>query len=143
MFGTLLNFLTRLLPTLLPKLVTERPDLLVDHALAYAALAKREIESIRRQLLRRVLAGAVALAATLAFVILAGVALMLCATTAVQTQIQADSAWVLLAVPGVMLVLAIVATLVALAKGKPRTESLTAQVQLDVQAFRTAMESRS
>lgn len=143
MFGTLLNFLTKLLPSLLPKLVTERPDLLVDHALAYAALAKSEIESVKRQLVRRVVAGAVALAATLAFVILAGVALMLSVTTAAQTQNQVDLTWVLLAVPGVMLVFAVAAALVALAKGKPRTESLTAQLQLDVQAFRTVMESRS
>ena len=39
MFGTLLNLLIKFLPTRLPKLLTERPDLLVNHALAYAALA--------------------------------------------------------------------------------------------------------
>ena len=37
MFGTVLNLLIKFLPTRLPRLLTERPDLLVDHALAYAA----------------------------------------------------------------------------------------------------------
>ena len=138
MFGTLLNLLT----TRLPKLLTQRPDLLVDHVLAYSALASREIEAIKRQLLRRVVAGAIALACALAFVVLAGVALMLDAVGLAQSQLQgqADRAWVLLAVPGVMLVLALVATMVALAKGKVSTESLAAQVQLDLHAFRAVME---
>jgi len=139
MFGTLLNLLTRWIPSLLPKLVTERPDLIVDHALAYAALAKREIESVKQQLVRRVVAGAVALASALSFVMLAGVALMMCATT----PLRADATWVMFAVPGVMLVISLIATVVALSKGKPPSESLGAQVRIDLQAFRAAMEARS
>ena len=139
MFGTVLNLLTRFLPTLLPRLITERPDLLIDHALAYAALAKSEIEAAKREWIKRVVAGAVALASALAFIVLAGVALML----GVTSQPHADMNWVFFAVPGVMLVVTVIATVVALTKGEPRTASLGAQLQLDVQAFRAAMESRS
>ena len=39
MFGALLNLVKRWVPSLLPTLLTERPDLIVDHALAYVALA--------------------------------------------------------------------------------------------------------
>ena len=138
MFGTVLNLLSRFLPTLLPKLLTERPDLLVDHALAYASLAKSEIESAKRDWIRRVVAGAVALASTLATIVLAGVALML----SVSSQIHADNLWVLYAVPGAMIVVTLIAVAVALSKGAPRTATLGAQLQLDVQAFRAAMESR-
>ena len=55
---------------------------------------------------------------------------------------HADMIWVLFAVPGAMLVVTLIATFVALSKGEPRTATLGAQVQLDVQAFRAAMESR-
>ena len=135
MFGMLLNLLT----THLPKLLTERPDLLFDHALAYAALAKSEIDAMKRELLRRVLAGAIALASTLAFVVLSGVAVMLSVTT----QPQTNSMWVLFAVPGVMLVVTLIAATVALSKGRPPVESLGTQLQLDLQTFRAAMEPRT
>ena len=139
MFGTVLHWLTKFLPTLLPKVVTERPDLIVDHALAYAALARSEIDALKRQCIRRVVAGSVALASGLAFVVLAGVALMLCVTG----QPRADLVWVLFAVPGVMLVVSLIATMLALSKGEASEISLGAQIQLDVQAFRAAMESRA
>ena len=136
MIGTVLNLLTKSLP----KLLTQRPDLLVDHALAYAALAKAELEAVKRQMVKRAVAGAVALASGLAFVILSGVALMLCAVT----PIAANPGWVLLAVPGVMLVLTVVATIVALAKGESVSSgSLAAQLRMDAQAFRSVMEPRS
>ncbi len=136
MIGTVLNLLTKRLP----KLLTQRPDLLVDHALAYAALARGELEAVKRQLVKRAVAGAVALASGLAFVILSGVALMLWAVSPV----PANPIWVLLAVPGVMLVLTVVATLLALSKGAPRrASSLATQLRLDAQAFRSVMETRS
>lgn len=134
MFGTLLNLLT----TRLPKLLTQRPDLLVDHVLAYSALASREIELAKRQLLRRLVAGAIALASVLAFVMLAGVALMLDAVGLVQA--RGDRGWVLLAVPGVMLLLTLVATMMALSKDKATTNPLVDQLQRDLHAFRAVME---
>ena len=139
MFGTVLNLLIKFLPTRLPRLLTERPDLLVDHALAYAALAKSEIESAKREWIRRVVAGACALASALAFIVLAGVSLMLHVTA----QPHADVNWVLLAVPGAMLLVTLVAIFVAISKGVARTDTLGAQIQLDLQSFRAVMESRS
>lgn len=139
MVGVLLNLLTKWIPGLLPKLITERPDLLIDHALAYAALARREIESIKRHWVCRVVAGVLAIGFALAFVVLSGVAVMLY----VATEIQSDATWVLFAVPGVMLVLTLIATAIALSKGKPRTESLSAQVRIDLLAFRAASVARS
>ncbi len=135
MFGTLLNLLT----TSLPKLLTERPDLLFDHALAYAALAKSEIEWLKRQLLRRVVAAAIAFVSAIAFVVLSGVAAMLCATAPQPVA----APWVLFAVPGAMLVVTLIATVVTLSKSKPATESLGTQVRLDLQTFRAAMEPRT
>lgn len=141
MLAALLNAASRWIPGLLPRLVTERPDLLIDHALAYAELAKSELESVKRQVVRRVVAGAIALAAAMSFVMLTGVALMLGAST----QMRPDLSWLLFAVPGVMLAFTVIATMVAMTKGsgaKP-TQSLTDQVRLDVQAFRAVMDART
>lgn len=139
MLGTVLNTLLRFVPTLLPKLITERPDLLVDHALAYAALAKSEIELAKRRWIRRIVASAIALTSWLSFLLLSGVALMLYATT----QQQAATAWMLWAVPGVMLLVALVATFVALSSGgngvgshASLSEQVREQFRLDMQAFR-------
>lgn len=139
MVGTLLNMLTKWIPGLLPRLVIERPDLLVDHALAYAALAQREIEFVKQQWLRRAVAGAVAFASALSFIVLSGVAMMMCAVA----QLRVDATWVLLAVPGAMLVITLIAVMVAMSKGKPRTESLGDQVRIDVKAIRSAIAARS
>ena len=138
MVSALLNLLTKWIPGLLPKLITERPDLLIDHALAYAALAQREIELAKRHWVRRVVAGAIALVFALSFIVLSGVAIMMCAAT----EIRAGATWVFFAVPGVMLVMTLIATAIALSKRKPRTESLSAQVRIDLQAFRAASAAR-
>ena len=139
MVGTLLNLLMKWIPGLLPRLIIERPDLLIDHALAYAALAQREAESVKQHWVRKIVAGAVALASALSFVMLSGVAMMMYAVT----QFRVDATWVLIAVPGAMLVITIVASMVALSKGKPRTESLGDQVRIDLKAIRSGIGSRS
>lgn len=141
MLAAFINALTKWIPSLLPKLVTERPDLLIDHALAYAELAKSELQSMKRDAIRRIVAASVALLSGLSFFMLAGMALMLQATR----EIRIDMAWVLYAVPGFMLVLTIVAAVVASTKGgvgEP-VKSLTDQVRLDITAFRAAMDERS
>jgi uncharacterized membrane protein len=148
MLAALLNLLTKFLPGHLPRLAIERPDLLVDHGIAYVALAKQQLESIKRQLFRRVLAGTVASIATLAFLVLAGVALMLHAiTSALALPLPlplANATWTLLAVPGAMLVVALIATTIALTKTSERAgaQSLSAQWALDIQALRKATEAR-
>jgi thiosulfate reductase cytochrome b subunit len=138
MLGALLNILAKLLPSALPRLVTERPDLLIDHAQAYAALVKNEIDFIKRQWIRRIVAAAVAFSMALAFVILTGVALMLNATVA----INSETGWLLLAIPFALLVVTIISARVATAKLTPSTQSLSAQIQLDLQAIRAATEPR-
>ena len=139
MVGTLLNLLTKWIPGLLPRIVIERPDLLIDHALAYAALAQREIESVKQHWIRRVVAGAVALASALSFIVLSGVAMMMCAVA----QVRVDAIWVLLAVPGAMLVVTLVAAMIALSKGAPPAESLGDQIRIDLRAIRSAVAPRS
>ena len=144
MLGTLLRMLTNLLPGDMPhlsRLVIERPDLLVDHALAYAALTKREIELAKRAVIRRTVAGAIALASTLAFLVLAGVALMLCASTQPPSEVM----WVLWAVPGVMLGVMLISLVVAFAKTQEvaTAQSLSTQFSADLQALRAALEPRT
>lgn len=135
MISTVLKLLTWRLPALL----TQRPDLLVDHVLAYADLAKTEIDALKQRLLRQIIAGAIALAMSLAFVVVSGVALMLHAVGSANS----DSSWVLLAVPGFMLALAMLAALLALSKGGARTtSSLSAQLKQDARAFRTVLETQ-
>ena len=139
MFGKALQWVSGWLPTLLPRLITERPDLLLDHALAYAALAKSELDYAKAQWIRRVVASAVALASALAFIVLAGVAVMLC----VIAQPYANMTWVLYAVPGSMLAVTLIAMMIALSTGQRSTTSISEQIKLDVEAFRAAMKARS
>ena len=141
MLASILNLVAHWIPGSLPKLVTERPDLLIDHALAYADLAKANLEAVRRRVLRRLVAGAIALASALSFVVLAGVAIMLWATG----MVPQDSGWSLFAVPASALILALVAGFVAMSKGAgtSATPSVVDQVRMDIQAFRAVAEVRS
>lgn len=141
MLAAFVNALSKWVPSLLPRLLTERPDLLIDHALAYAELAKSELQAVKRDAIRRAVAGGVALFAGLSFFVLAGMALMLQATR----ELRGDASWILIAVPGVMLVVTVVAAIVASSKGggSQPVKSLTDQVRLDIKAFRAAMDERS
>jgi hypothetical protein len=113
------------------KLVTQRPDLIVDHLLAYSTLARNEFALSKKRLVRRALAAAIGLASAFSFVMLAGVALMLASIGTVSTP------WILWAVPGVMLVVSIVASIVALSDATPvPTESVGSQLQRDLKLFR-------
>lgn len=75
-----------------------RPDLLVDHMAAYAALVQEEASETGAELLNRSLAWAAVAVCALVFLTLTGVALML---GAVLNRFH----WALIAVPAVMLVL--------------------------------------
>jgi hypothetical protein len=59
------------------KLLTRQPELLLNYVFAYSTLARNEIALAKLRLVRRVIAGAIAFAAMLAFLILSGVALIL------------------------------------------------------------------
>jgi hypothetical protein len=113
------------------KLVTQRPDLLADHLLAYSTLARNEFALTKRRLVRKMLAAAIGLASAFSFVMLAGVALMLTATGSVNTP------WVLWAVPGLMLIVAIVASTIAATEAASAvTDSIGLQLQRDLKLFR-------
>ncbi|MRD46257.1 hypothetical protein GHT07_03130 [Caenimonas koreensis DSM 17982] len=108
-----------------------RPELVMDHVAAYTALAQEEASSVGLHVARRVLAWGVAVMALLVFLILCGVAVMLGA-------MHDDFSWALVVTPGVALVMAVVAVVVARQKlpSKGFTQ-LRAQLEADSQALRT------
>jgi len=82
--------------------LVHRPDLVVDHAAAYAALLQAEAQQAGGQWLARMLAWAGVAAGALLFVLFAGVALML-------GLMMERFHWVLLALPGLCLLLTLLA----------------------------------
>ncbi|HYW56896.1 MAG TPA: hypothetical protein VE934_08045 [Polaromonas sp.] len=112
--------------------IIRRPDLLVDHLAGYATLIGAEASESGAELLQRGLAWAVTVMCGAIFVMLTGTAVML---GFVLNQFH----WMLVAVPGVTLVLLIVAASKAM---KPLTtgrfDEVRAQVTRDAQALRTA-----
>lgn len=110
--------------------LVKRPDLVVDHITAYAALFHQEAVSAGTDLLTRAAAWVVAVLTAVIFLGLTGVALML---GLMQNQFH----WVLVVVPGIALLLVVIAMLRAL---KPwQTEQfpeLKAQIDSDARALR-------
>ena len=113
--------------------IVKRPDLVLDHLSAYAALLHQEAASAGAELLTRVVAWLMAVMLGVVFLGLAGTALML-------GMMQNQFHWVLVAVPGAALLLAAVA--VFLAK-KPfqseRFPELKAQIDSDARALRSVV----
>ncbi len=107
-----------------------RPELVMDHVAGYAALVQEEASTVGVQVARRAVAWAAAAVGALVFVILAGVACMIGATS--------EFHWALVVVPAVPLLVAVAAFLVA---RKPLPSSafneLKAQIDADAQALRT------
>ncbi|MEY2802578.1 MAG: hypothetical protein RL513_2163 [Pseudomonadota bacterium] len=111
--------------------LARRPDLVLDHLSAYAALVQDEAMRTGSGLLRRVIAGTIAVCAFLVFLVLAGLAAMLGA-------LQSQFHWMLLLVPGTALALAVVAYLQASQHLPPGAlTSLRAQVEADLETLRT------
>ena len=124
-------------------LVTHRPDLIIDHLAGYLKLAQDEVSSAKQQLIRRVIAGAVALVFSVAFIVLAGTALMLTSVAATQAQPAFATTAMLIAVPTVTLLAAIIAAIVAMRSGADEaTVSFADHVQLDIQAFRKVIQAK-
>ena len=108
----------------------QRPDLLVEHLSAYSALFHAEATQAGSQLIKRYLSWAVAAVFGLAFVMLAGTALMM---GALHDQFH----WILLAVPGSALLLTLIAVAIAKAPlSDVRFTELKAQIDSDIQALR-------
>ena len=110
----------------------KRPDLVIEHVAGYAALAKDEAESAGSHMARRLLAWALVLLSAAVFLALAGMAVIL--------GVMLDRfSWVLVLVPGLMLVLACVAVGVARKPLPPhRFAEVKAQIDADVHALRAA-----
>jgi uncharacterized membrane protein YbhN (UPF0104 family) len=110
--------------------LVKRPDLVVDHISAYAALFHQEAVSAGTDALTRIAAWVVAVLCGVVFLGLTGVAVML-------GLIQNQFHWALVVVPGTALLLVIVAVVRAI---KPwRTErfpELKAQIDSDARALR-------
>lgn len=112
--------------------VIQRPDLVADHLSAYAALVGQEVRTVGTQFVARIVACVLAVLCGFLFLTLSGVALML---GVLQNQFH----WVLLAAPGVALVMTIVAVAMA-RKPMPQEQfpELKAQLDSDVHALRMA-----
>lgn len=111
----------------------KRPDLVADHVTAYVELVQQEASGLGADWIKRAVAWAVAGLGGLLFLVLAGVALMLGAVHTFH--------WLLIAVPGTVLLL----TLLALARARTperqeRFKELKAQLQSDAQALREAAD---
>jgi hypothetical protein len=118
-------------------LLATRPQLLVDHAQAYAALFNEEFGLACATWRRQVLLYAVALCCLGVAAVLAGVATMLWFATAAPVQ----ALWVLVAVPAVPLLVAVVCLL--LARQPPQSASfanLSRQINEDLAMLRAAGE---
>lgn len=110
----------------------QRPDLIADHAAAYGSLFVQEATDVGHEVLTRVIAWLIAVLAAVVFLGLAGTAVML-------GVLNNHFHWVLVAVPGVALLLTIAAVLRA---QKPvsskRFPELKAQIDSDTKALRMA-----
>ena len=114
-------------------LVTHRPDLIIDHLAGYLRLAQDELAEVKQQVIRRAVASAVALIFAIAFIVLAGVALMLASISTQNQSANAPTA-MLIAVPAVALVAAFIAAIAALKAAPAQTSaSFADHIPRDIQ----------
>jgi cytochrome bd-type quinol oxidase subunit 2 len=117
-------------------LLATRPQLLVDHAQAYATLFNEEFDQACTSWQRRAMLQAVALCCLGVAAVLAGVALML---WAVSPELHIHAPWVLWAMP--LLPSLAAATCLVMARGSTRKEvfaNLTRQISADMAMLRAA-----
>ena len=108
----------------------KRPDLIVEHVSAYAALFHDEALEVVTDLLVRAAAWVAALLAGVIFLILTGVAVIVGSTS---DQFH----WALIAVPTVALLLAVIAVVRAIKPWQTeRFPELKAQMESDAEALR-------
>ena len=111
--------------------LVHRPDLVVDHASAYAALVQAEASAAGSELVQRAVAWALVATCGLLFVVFAGLALMLGLTLD-------RFHWVLVLLPGAFLLLTVLAWMRARQPLPPAAfADLKAQFANDVQALRS------
>jgi len=111
--------------------LVSRPELVMEHVAAYAALAQEEASSVGTEVAKRAIAWAACAFCALVFLVLAGVAVMLGA-------IHDEFSWALVLVPAIPLVLAAVSWNIARQRLPERAfAELRSQLDADVQALRT------
>lgn len=111
--------------------LVQRPDLVMDHVAAYAALLQEEASAAGSEVLAKAVAWMLVAIAAGSFFLLAGTALML---GVLQNQFH----WVLVVIPGVALLLGAVAFMLASKPFKSeRFPELRAQLDSDARALRT------
>ena len=108
-----------------------RPELVMNHVAGYAALVREEATMVGGEVAKRAIAWGVAAFCFIVFLLLAGIALMLGA-------VHEEFYWTLLIVPGVPLVIGILAVLRARQSlpNVPFTE-LRSQLNADAQVLRS------
>lgn len=115
-------------------LIVSEPELLAEHAEAYAELAAAEIDSASATLKRRALMGALALASGGVGIVLAGIAIMLWAVT---PEVEIRAPWVLWATPLVPLLAAVLCGLSARNKDAlPAFHNFREQLKADIAMLR-------
>jgi len=119
------------------RLLASQPHMLAEHLEAYSDLVAEEIKDWQAQWQRRALLHAVALGAALIALFFAGVAAMLWAVTPAA---ELHAPWVLLAVPGLTVLLALVCVLRArsLAADADAFSQIRQQLSADVAMLREA-----
>lgn len=110
--------------------IVKRPDLVVDHVSAYAALFHDEAVGTVTDLVTRAAAWVVAVLTGVIFLGLTGVAIML-------GWMQNEFHWVLVIVPGMALLLVVAAVIRAIKPWQSgRFPELKAQIDSDIRALR-------
>lgn len=120
-------------------LIATRPQLLADHAEAYAELVSADVAHVCATWKRRSLLYALALYGLAVGVLLAGVALMLWAVTPAAS---IHAPWALIAAPGVPVALALWCLLAARSQGHASGfENIRQQMKADLAMLREASTS--
>jgi uncharacterized membrane protein YqjE len=115
-------------------LLMKQPELLSEHAQAYAELAACEISDLAAALRRQALWSAAAVCCAIAALVLAGVALML---AALLPEARGAALWALLVAPGVPLLgLLVCVQALRVQTQSPAFSALRQQLRSDVQLFK-------
>lgn len=117
--------------------VLGHPELVADHLANYMALVREEAGEASRRLVKRIVAGVLAAISAMMALGLIGIAVML-------GVMHGRFHWVLVAVPGVAVVVAVISGYLA---SRPANldgfEDIRAQLEADVRALHLAGESRA
>ena len=115
------------------RLIATQPQLLADHAEAYAGLVGEEVRRVTGGVKQRVVLGAVALCLAGVAVVLAGVALMLWAVLP-PSSLQAP--WALVAAPAVPAMACLICLLAARRPAEDRFAAIREQLAADLVMLR-------